>query len=132
MPKRPDVIAKEKWEAEQALIPPDGKDMFYLKVKAVMASLPRTRDEPDEDEMPDMGEDDDDMDMREKHMMMRMGGYHRQSSWMIPGQYFQFNIEVTEELYDEYYAKRESGDIRPESSKVWKHRWNGGPYNGVR
>jgi len=85
LPKRPDVIAKEKWEAEQALIPPDGKEMFYLKVKTVMASLPRTRDEPDEDEMPDMGEDDDDMDMREKHMMMRMGGYHRQPSWMIPG-----------------------------------------------
>jgi len=33
LPKRPDIIEREKWEAEQALLPPDGKDLFYAKVK---------------------------------------------------------------------------------------------------
>ena len=39
---------------------------------------------------------------------------------------------MTEELYDEYYAKLESGDIKPENTKVWKRTWNGGPYDSVR
>ena len=100
-----------------------------------MANIPRTRDEPDEDEMEmmeAMSKDGAGKGGMDRHMMMMMGGMNRKPRWMIPNRYNQFKTEVTEELYDEYYARLESGDITPEGSKVWKRTWNGGPYDSER
>ena len=58
-----------------------------------MDKIPRTRDEPDEDEMAEKmkargkgGYGKDDMDRHMMRMMM-MGGMNRKPRWMIPDRY---------------------------------------------
>ena len=43
-----------------------------------------------------------------------MGNFmKRMQKFTIPSEYNQFEITVTEELHDEYYAKLATGEIKP-------------------